>query len=191
MEKWKNIEGYEGIYQISDLGRVRSLDRVIKNCKTFSQKKGMLLKPYVHNSGYLRAGLSKEGKMNYYMIHRLVANAFLGKPEDASLVVMHMNDIKTDNRLENLKWGTPCENSSDAYRKGLTKNPSEGKFNEENHLSKPINQLAMSGHVLRRFPNSYEVNRSLGINQGNIIQVCKGRRNHAGGFKWAYACDQE
>jgi hypothetical protein len=187
MENWKDIEGYEGMYQVSDLGRIRSLDRYVRNSKTMSIKKGRVLKLHNHVNGYLRVSLCRDGSERYTMVHRIVANAFIGGQPGESFVVMHLNDCKKDNRAENLKWGTNQENSMDAYLKGLTKNPMAGKFNEENHFSKPVNQCQITGEFIRRFPNSYEVKRTLGINQGNIIQVCKGGRNHAGGFKWAYA----
>ena len=187
MENWKDIKGYEGLYQVSDLGRVRSFDRVVRNNKTSSVKKGRILKLHKQVDGYIRVALYGVDSKKYLTVHRIVAKTFIGEQPGDEYVVMHLNDCKGDNRLENLKWGTAQENSIDAYLKGLSKSPMVGKFNEKHHLSKPLNQHTIDGKFIGRFSNAYEVKRLLGINQGNIIQVCKGGRSHAGGYKWSYA----
>ncbi|HFI0121397.1 TPA: NUMOD4 motif-containing HNH endonuclease [Streptococcus suis] len=125
-ENWKDIVGYEGSYQVSNFGNVRKLDTVEtqKNGRR-RFRKGRLLTPKKHNMGYLRSELWKNGKMNSFYIHRLVAEAFVdnpnGKPE-----VNHLDGDKKNNHFENLEWCTRSENECHSYNMGLQK---KGEFN--------------------------------------------------------------
>jgi len=111
-EIWKDIKGYEGLYQVSNLGRVKSLDRMVK---VYGKRKmkidEKILKPAIKRDGYCTVTLLNQGKRKYSRIHRLVAQQFIkndyNKPE-----VNHKNGIKTDNRLENLEWMTTQENQN-------------------------------------------------------------------------------
>ena len=94
-EIWKDIQGYEGLYQVSNLGRVRN-------------SKNKLMKTYLRN-GYCRIDLSKEGKRSKHSIHRLVATTFIPNPENKPQVD-HINTVRNDNRVDNLRWVTPKEN---------------------------------------------------------------------------------
>lgn len=191
MENWKDIPGYEGLYQVSDQGRIRSLERERIQMGTKYISPGKVMSPCVRKKGYNRISLRKNNKAKSFLLHRLVLLAFVGEPMDDKVLGMHLNDNPRDNRLVNLKWGSPADNSKDAWDKGLYPPlPLQGKFNEDHPLSRPLIQMTMSGEFIKRFENSYDVLRQLKINQSNIIQVCKGRRNHAGGFKWAYAQDE-
>jgi len=103
-EIWKDIPGYEGLYQVSNTGNVRSLDRVIHGeYEKPRPRKGVTLKPRVIR-GYKYCSLSTNGIVKTYPVHQLAAMAFLNhKPDGHSLVVDHINNVKTDNRLENLQ----------------------------------------------------------------------------------------
>ena len=103
MEEWKSIPGYEGLYEVSNLGRVRSVER----CDRFNRKiVSKILKPnYV--SGYLRVGMYKNKTFKYYLIHRLVAQAFLPNPDNLPQV-NHKDEDKSNNRVDNLEW---CDRS--------------------------------------------------------------------------------
>ena len=106
-EEWREVTGYEGLYQISNYGRVKSSHK-------FAER---ILKPTYNHMGYLRLTLSKNGHGKNFMVHFLVATAFLDKPSDAT-VVNHKNNVHTDNRLKNLEWVTRSENTKHAYQIG-------------------------------------------------------------------------
>lgn len=120
-EIWKDIEGYEGGYQVSNLGRVRSVERFIKfkqNGKEVVKRyKSKILQPYRDKDGYLRVLLSYGGKRKNDFIHRFVAQAFIVNPENKPQV-NHINTIKEDNRVENLEWVTCLENIRHKWENG-------------------------------------------------------------------------
>ena len=111
-EIWKDIEGYEGLYQVSNFGRVKSLDRVVFSKRwggLYMHIKEFIMLPQKTQTGYLRLELYKEGKSKKHKVHRLVAQAFIPNPENKPQVD-HINGLKTDNRAENLRWSTAEEN---------------------------------------------------------------------------------
>lgn len=121
-EIWKSIVGFEGSYEVSNLGRVRSLDRVVMGQRHGNivglKLKGKLLKPGHHQiRGYPRVVLRKDNTSYTYEIHVLVLNSFIG-PCPNGQVSRHLNDVSNDNKLTNLCWGTHEENSADAKRNG-------------------------------------------------------------------------
>ena len=114
-EVWKDIEGYEGMYQASSLGRVRSLDRVAANGR---QIKGVVLRPAPNSKGYLCVSLHNNGDGGRsHLVHRLVAEAF--RPGHDKPHINHRNADKRDNQLTNLEWVTPLENARHARASGL------------------------------------------------------------------------
>lgn len=117
-EEWKDISGYEGRYQISNMGRVKSLPRIIKNGIGECHKKGRILKPQKAVKGYIRVTLCNEEYCKPFKIHRLVAEHFIPNPENKPQV-NHINGDKTDNRVDNLEWCTNGENQLHAYKLGL------------------------------------------------------------------------
>lgn len=111
MEIWKSVKGYEVFYEVSNLGNVRSLDRKCTFKGTVSIRKGCLLKKRIDKDGYCNFILCKDGKIKSFKAHRLVAEAFIPN-EDNKPQIDHINTIRTDNRVENLRWVTPLENSN-------------------------------------------------------------------------------
>ena len=113
-EVFKDIPGYEGLYQVSNLGNVKSIERYVKHCRGGNQiLRGRMLKFNSNKNGYLRVGLNKEGCQKGFKIHQLVAMAFLDhKPCGMKLVINHINHINTDNRVENLEITTQRENTN-------------------------------------------------------------------------------
>lgn len=121
-EIWKDIPDWEGMYQISSIGNIRSLNRPVKaRGDKISIKKGKILKPLFDKDGYLHIGLYKEQKGYFRRLHRLVALAFIPNPENKPLV-NHLNGIKDDNRVENLEWCTQQRNMQHAHKTGLKVN---------------------------------------------------------------------
>ena len=116
-EQWKPVLGYEGLYEVSDQGRIRSLDRPMRNKRGFSTKKGQILLPIKKANDYLVVGLHSAQKRIQQTIHRLVYEAFNGPVPDG-LVVRHVNHDRTDCRLANLLIGTPQDNSDDMVKAG-------------------------------------------------------------------------
>jgi len=117
LEKWREVKDYEGLYQISDQGRVKSF----YNGRYTILKVGKFLKPQKNVRGYLQIGFYKNNKFKTYQIHNLIAAAFLNKSDLSELEVNHKNGIKTDNRLKNLELVTHSENIKHAIKFGLFK----------------------------------------------------------------------
>ena len=179
-EIWRDIKDYPN-YMVSNLGRVKSLC----NNKTSKEK---IIKPNKINSGYLRVALYKNGNIKKYLIHRLVAEAFIDNPNKLPCID-HINANKTDNRICNLQWCSHKENMNNPLTiDKMSKNAHlKNKFGAEHPLSKPIIQFTKNGEFIRKWDSAWDVLRELGINQGNICSCCKGKLKSAGGFKWQYA----
>lgn len=121
-ETWKPVPGYEGAYEVSDLGRVRSVEHFVPRVGRWGETQSLRVPAraktaWVAENGYLRVGLSKGGRGHRADIHRLVAAAFLGPCLDG-LQVRHLNGLPTDNRLSNLQYGTVAENAADRLAHG-------------------------------------------------------------------------
>ena len=197
-EIWKDIKGYEGIYQVSNLGRVRSLDRIDSNNHPLN---GVILKPYISNSGYLLVGLYKQQKRDRKLLHRLVAETFLPNPENKP-EIDHINTIKTDNTVflnedgsinyekTNLISTTRKENINNPRTKTKmrinARKPSKGKYGKKHHKSKPIIQYDKEGNFIKEWECANDVERVLGISNKHIGSVCLGKRKSCGGYIWKY-----
>ena len=114
-EKWKAVPDYEGWYEVSDCGRVRSLERITRHGHT---RKQHLLKATLNSAGYLRVDLSRDNTQRNVMVHQLVLEAFVGPGDGRRKQARHLNGDPKDNRLENLRWGTAKENAADRTRHG-------------------------------------------------------------------------
>lgn len=111
-ERWLPIRGYEGLYEVSDMGRVRSLDRV---CSDGKRRKGRILRQGDNSDGYLLAKLSHRGTVKTKTTHSLVAEAFIGRRPGKGQV-NHINGKRADNRVDNLEWVSRSQNMLHAYR---------------------------------------------------------------------------
>lgn len=117
-ENWLPVVGYEGLYEVSDLGKIRSVSRINRNGVQIG---GIVLRPGPQRKGYLTVSLiDKDGRKKSKRVHRLVLEAFVGPCPEGHLV-RHLNDIPGDNRLGNLRWGTGSENQADARVNGRFK----------------------------------------------------------------------
>ena len=175
-EVWRDITGYEGYYQVSSEGRVKSLERtIIKKDGRKQTVKERISKPVIDRYGYLLVSLYAGGKQKNHTVHRLVCEAFHENP-DYKPQVNHINEIKTDNRASNLEWATARENSNFG-----TRNERLGKAR-----SKPVAQYAQDGELIKVWPSTMEVERQAGFSNGNISQAANGKYKHAYGFIWKY-----
>ena len=178
-EEWKDIVDYEGLYQISNMGNVKSIGRwVDRKCKGKRWEEEKILKPKIEKSGYQRVGLWKNvGK--WYLVHRLVYEAFVGDIPKG-MQVNHINEIKSDNRLENLNLMTPKENTNWGSRnERISKKQTNGK------CSKPVLQIDKNtNEIIAEFPSLREVGRQLGFDNSTISMCCKGGYFCKGRNKW-------
>lgn len=165
-ETWKPVVRYEGLYEVSDQGRVRSLDRT-EHCKDglIRRRKGRTRIPAKNRYGYPIVGLCKDGKMKTKTIHRLVLEAFVGPCPDG-LECLHKDGAPENNTIENLKWGSHSENTLDTVRHGRHRNTIKSHCPRGHDLS-PQNTRKRRGHpgkreclacnragaYLRRYPN--------------------------------------
>ena len=179
-EKWLPIKGYEGIYEISDLGRVRSLPRYFTQGhyaggKAIHFTEGRMMKPNAYPNGYMYVTLTKKGKQKKRNIHRLVAEHFIPK-EEGKDIVNHIDcDIK-NNKADNLEWCTQKHNIQYAYDIGRKIPPHQKK----------VSQYSLSGEFIKEWDSLAEAGRSTGTYGANIYKVCRGKREQAGGYKWRY-----
>lgn len=169
MENWRDVVGYEGWYQVSDQGRVRSLDRVVgHNLGGPKRIKGKLLKQHPKKYGHMSISLLQRGKRKQVNVHRLVAETFLGLCPKGKQVC-HGPKGTSDNCVFNLSYGTPSDNQFDKRRDGT-------------HRGKPV--IRSDGEV---FINMTVAAESINCSQSNIYSACTGRNKTAGGYSWKYA----
>lgn len=194
MEEWRDISGFEGLYQVSNLGRVKSLERIDNNNHPIKEK---ILKPNIdkrEGKGYLKVALCKNGKQKSFQIHRLVYETFVGKISDG-MQCNHINEVKTDNRLININLMTPKENSNWGTRNKRMAEAKKGmKLSEEtknkmkNHpnKSKIILQIDLNDNIIADFPSLCEVERQFGYEKASVSRCCLGKQKTSYGYKWKY-----
>lgn len=185
MEIWKDIKDYEGHYQVSSAGHIRSLNRDTTISGTKSIFKGKTLKYSLDGNGYKQLALYNKGERVRMVAHRLVASTFIPNTENKPCV-NHINGIKGDNRVENLEWSTQSENIKHAFKTGLSKGSMLGRFGKDHNSSKAVIQLSKKDILIEEFESISAASRKLCVNQGNISQCCNNKLKTAGGFKWKY-----
>lgn len=192
-EIWKDIEGFEGLYQISNLGRVKSLPRKRAfGCQTRTCPETIIVQTTKEN-GYKSVIIyDKPRHFETKYVHRLVASAFIPNPLNKK-DVNHKNGKKDDNNVANLEWATRSENVLHAFR--VLGRKHIGITGEGNKRNKPIVQMDMSGNIIKEWCSAAEAGRQLGIPESVIRHCCytaidkktkRGRALTAGGFKWNY-----
>lgn len=171
MEIWKDVPGYSGTYQVSNLGRIRNL-----NWHNSNKTKILNLKP--DKDGYVRLRIKRE---KTFKIHRLVAMAFIPNPSNFPYI-NHKNEIKDDNRAENLEW---CTAQYNILYNGNSKRIGDKLRNGP--CSKRVAMLEIgTGEILRVFPSTAEIQRQLGFDRSNINKCCRKERKNSNGYEWKY-----
>lgn len=174
MEIWKDIPGYEKLYQVSNFGRVKSLNREVNNRR--SKREGVILKTRVLKYGYLSVGLSKNGLRKNYLVHRLVWSAFKGTiPDDMEINHIdqnpqncHLDNLNLLNHRDNVRWG-------------------DGIFRKANKHKKWVIQLNRSNEILHFYPSIRDAEKETGVANQSISACCKGKGKTAGNYIWKYA----
>lgn len=165
MSIWKDIKGYEGLYQVSNEGEVRRLWK----------SKTHILSPS-NSLGYSYVNLCKHGKATRMTVHRLVAEAFVPNP-DGKPEVNHINELKSDNRAKNLEWMTSSENQNHGT--------ANARRRTNARAYKRVLQMS-EGEVINRYPSLKEASRATGISVSNLSRCCRGVLNTVRGFQWKF-----
>jgi len=173
-EIWKDVSNYEGIYQVSNNGIVRSLNR-----------EGRILTQTKNGKGYPFVYLWKNNSRVMRTVHRLVAKAFIPNPEN-KYTVNHKNFKKSDNRLENLEWMTMKENILHAVEGGRYGKHLIGRTGKDNPVSRAVSSYDKNNNKLNTYESITEAGVKTNTHISNIQLVCAGVRKTAGGLIWRY-----
>jgi len=174
MEIWKDIKNYEGLYQVSNWGRVKSLGNGKSN-----NSKERVIQPIKSKYGYLQVGLHKNGKMKTFKVHRLVATAFLENQENKP-EVNHIDEDKTNNSVENLEWVWHRDNCNHG-----THNERVAKALTNGKQSKLVLQFTLDGEFVREWSSIAECGRN-GFYSSAVCNCCQGKKPQYKGFTWKY-----
>lgn len=178
VEEWRPVVGYEGRYEVSDFGRVKSLRYKRQNINA-------IIKQQLNNSNYLRAELSKRG--DRFLVHILVASAFIENP-DGLPEVNHVRGIKTDNRRHQLEWSTRSYQQIHAQKVLGFRPDVTGLIKQAQNGRTPIVQInPKTNEKIKLYPSQKEAYTELGLHKDAIYMVLKGKSKQAGGYKWEYA----
>ena len=180
VEEWRPVKGFEGLYEVSNHGRVRSLDRVVEKIEWNGKKyqrlyRGKILYINLLNTGYCSATLCIDGRCENIVVHRLVAQAFIPNPDNLPCV-NHKDECKSNNHADNLEWCTYSYNN---------------RYNDKNKRvamskSKPIEQLSLTGEHIAFFPSATIAARILNVRPQHISGVALGIRKVAYGYRWRF-----
>lgn len=192
-EIWKDIDGYEGFYQVSNLGKVRSLDRQmsvygIHNPPLSTIRKGKILSPRISQDGYEKVSLTKDKKSKNYFVHRLVASAFIENTNNLS-EVNHIDGNKRNNKFLNLEWCDHLQNMQHCFSNSLKKHfakPMLGKTYDKSPLSKRVYQYDKNSNLIKIWNSVREASEHYGVDGSNISRCCNGHSQSCKGFVWRY-----
>lgn len=169
-EDWKDIEGYEGLYRISSLGRI------------WSVKRAVFMKPK-DTKDYLMVGLTKNKKQKWFSVHRLVARAFLDNPENKP-EVNHLDENTFNNAANNLRWSTSKENANWGTR---TARMTESLIKNRTSKKRKVIQICVkTNEIVNEYQYVREAGRATGFSYGSICDCLNGKLKTVGGYKWQY-----
>lgn len=165
-EIWKDIKNYEGLYQVSNYGKVKSFPR-----KGTQAKEERILKVSYTYNGYERVNLCKNNKNKLYLVHRLVAETFILNPNEYPQI-NHIDENKQNNKVNNLEWCTRSYNINYG--------------NRNNCLNKEVWQYDLKGKLIKKWKSTMEIQRNLGFKNQNISSACRGIHHKAYNYIWKY-----
>jgi len=183
VEQWKDIPGFEGLYQASSWGRIKGLDRTVPRPNkgkriTYHER---IMSAGKNEKGYWRLTLSKDSKRKTFRLSRLIALTWVPNPENLP-EVNHDNLDKDNNHYLNLSWSTRISNMQHAFKNRKIK-----RYKNETHpKSKAVKQYDLQGNLINTFPSVNEAGRQ-GYDFTRVARVCRGERKTYSGFKWEYA----
>ena len=194
-EIWKPVVGYEGLYEVSNLGNVKAVEKIVGHPTGQCRRPEKIVKLQNGSSGYAVVNLCKNGKPRTTRVHILVAEAFLEKPE-GKYEVDHINRNRKDNRVENLKWCTHKENMNNIntiqYMKG---DPNKSKsaymalaskiYNGSSQAPKTVHQYTLNGEYITTYPSLHDAETATGINHNSISKVIDKFERKAGEYIWS------
>lgn len=175
MEIWKDVVGYEGMYQVSNLGNVKSITRNVPWRYGIKTVVGREMTKHTDKKGYLVVALSKNNIRKTKKIHRLVADAFIPNKNNLPFI-NHKDECKKNNHVNNLEWCNKQYNNTYGSRVERAKQK----------LIKTVLQYDRSGFFIREWGSLTEASSTLHIHNGSISECCKGKRKTAGGYVWKY-----
>lgn len=185
MEEWRDIPGFEGRYQVSTLGNVKSLPRRVNNHTGTLMVKEKIIRQRHDLKGYMRVDLvDNQGKRKYLGVHRLVAMAFIPNPENKPQI-NHVDGRKDNNVLDNLEWVTNAENQKHAYRTGL--NYVTGRAGKPKRAVLQINPVTKE--IVNEYPSIADAAKAVGCKtSSNIGECCRGKygRKTICGYEWKF-----
>ncbi len=177
-ERWKDIKDYEGLYQISDYGRVKSFKRKGNTCTHIKKVR-------MNKQGYLYTNLHKNNKTKSFKIHRLVCEHYITKQEN-KIWVNHKDGNKLNNCVDNLEWCTPSENATHAFKNNLRFVWNKGKRFSETKINKKVNQYDLDGKFIKTWNCIAEASEYYNVSSSCIIRVCKKIKKTCRNFIWTY-----
>lgn len=179
MEEWRDVAGYEGLYQVSNLGKIKMIKRG-RNKILIGRKRG---------KGYISVTLTKKGCPNKdYYVHRLVAAAFIPNPLNLPQI-NHINFNKADNSVSNLEWCDNKYNAEHRATKGFSIPKKQKRYQKRLRTTrqlKPIFQYSLDGQFIKKWSSLSQIQKELGIWHSNIADCCKGISKYSHGFVWSY-----
>ena len=199
-EEWRDVKDYKGLYQVSNMGRVKSLKRIVWDSvrgyyKTVHER---ILKGKKSSTGYLQVHLYQDGKGKWCYVHRLVAEAFIPNPDNLPQI-NHISEDKENNHVDNLEYCTAKYNINHGTHNKRVSEKLRGRKHSEEHIkkmaekltnhpkkSKPVFSVDKVTGEIKEYPSAHEAERQTGIAQSDITKCCQGKAKSAGGYYWHY-----